>query len=41
MRSFGAWATMMLHDLRDVGHGDWQTLTNFLVNPLDNADTVF
>ena len=29
---------MMLRDLRDAGHGDWQTLTSFLANLLMDQD---
>jgi hypothetical protein len=29
---------MMLRDLRDAGHSDWQTLTSFLANLLMDQD---
>jgi hypothetical protein len=29
---------MMLRDLRDAGHNDWQTLTSFLANLLVDQD---
>ena len=29
---------MMLRDLRDAGHSDWQTLTSFLANLLKDQD---
>ena len=29
---------MMLRDLRDAGHGDWQTLTSFLASLLKEHD---
>jgi hypothetical protein len=29
---------MMLRDLRDAGHNDWQTLTSFLANLLMDQD---
>ena len=29
---------MMLRDLRNAGHSDWQTLTSFLANLLMNQD---
>jgi hypothetical protein len=29
---------MMLRDLRDAGHSDWQTLTSFLANLLIDQD---
>jgi hypothetical protein len=29
---------MMLRDLRDAGHNDWQTLTRFLANLLMDQD---
>ena len=29
---------MMLRDLRDAGHSDWQTLTSFLANLLMEQD---
>ena len=29
---------MMLRDLRDAGHNDWQTLTSFIANLLMDQD---
>ena len=29
---------MMMRDLRDAGHNDWQTLTSFLANLLMDQD---